>query len=115
MNMSDACRRGNLKMTFTSSSTVYEGLSVSPPMMEDMAVPVHFSNITGAFKRAGEHILWMYASEFGLDFRIIRPPRIYGPYYRTFRNPVHRMMEAAAAGESVTLSKVSGGSGGDFI
>jgi dTDP-glucose 4,6-dehydratase len=84
-------------------------------MTEDLALPAVSRHLTGCFKRAGENILWMFASEFGLDLRIIRPPRIYGPYYRTYRNPVRRMLEATAAGQSINLPEVLGNSGGDFI
>ena len=115
MNIGEVCRQAKLRVTFTSSSTVYEGLPKPGPMTEDMALPAVSSNLTGSFKRAGENILWMCATEFGLDLRIIRPPRIYGPYYRTYRNPAQRMVEAAAAGKSIDLPQVPGGGGGDFI
>lgn len=115
MNIGEVCRQKNLRMTFTSSSTVYEGLPGGGRMTEDLALPAVSMHLTGCFKRAGENILWMFASEFGLDLRIIRPPRIYGPYYRTYRNPVRRMLEATAAGQSINLPEVPGNSGGDFI
>jgi nucleoside-diphosphate-sugar epimerase len=115
MNIGEVCRQANLPVTFISSSTVYSGLPAQGLMTEDLAVPSLSSNSTGSFKRAGENILGMYLYEFGCDLRIIRPTRIYGPYYRSYLNPVQRMVEATAAGESVSLPKVAGNGGGDFI
>ncbi|HLF71450.1 MAG TPA: NAD(P)-dependent oxidoreductase [Dehalococcoidia bacterium] len=85
------------RLTFLSSSTLYQGLAAGP-YREDAPLPLESRNATEAFKKAGEALLFHYADRMKLDVATVRPRQVYGPMYYSMANLPSRLCHAAVKG-----------------
>ncbi len=98
LNVMEAARFVNVKrLTFASSSTLYQGLPAGP-YVEDMPLPIESANQTAAFKKACEVLLFHYADRTGLDVGAVRMRAVYGPMYYSLMNMPSRFCHAAVKG-----------------
>ncbi len=105
---------GLRRVSFISSATVYHGANVSA-YHEDSDMPTESDGMIEAAKKAGEQICLLYMKRHGLSVSILRPPRIYGPYYYSGRIPVQTMVENAVANKPADLSHVHGESKSNYV
>jgi len=98
LNVMEAARFVGVKrLTFASSSTLYQGLAAGP-YTEDMPLPIDSANQTAAFKKACEVLLFHYADRTGLDVGAVRMRAVYGPMYYSLMNMPSRFCHAAVKG-----------------
>lgn len=98
LNVLEAARFAGVKrLTFASSSTLYQGLRAGP-YTEDMPLPIASANQTAAFKKACEVLLFHYGDRTGLDVAAIRMRAVYGPMYYSLLNLPSRFCHAAVKG-----------------
>lgn len=115
-NVLEAGRIFNLRrITFISSSTVYQGAKNALRFYEDLDLPVTSEGFISATKKAGEQICLLYAREYGLSLPIVRLARVYGPLSHRGLNPVEIMAENAVANKPTDLSETYGGSKSNHI
>jgi UDP-glucose 4-epimerase len=88
---------GVRRVTYVSSSTVYQGLPAGP-YREDTPLPLASRGPVEPFKKAGEIIALHYADRLGLSLGIVRPRAVYGPMYYSMANLPSRLAHAAARG-----------------
>lgn len=67
------------RLIFASSSTVYGNFvpELSPPSEEHPTNPI---NLYGALKLCSEVLIKTYNSVYGIEYTIVRPSSVYGPY-----------------------------------
>jgi UDP-glucose 4-epimerase len=98
INVIEAARiAGVRRLTYVSSSTVYQGLEEGP-YREDSLLPLESRNATEAYKKAGEVLLLHYADRVGLSTVTVRPRQVYGPMYYSMSNLPSRLCHAAVNG-----------------
>jgi UDP-glucose 4-epimerase len=98
INVMEAARlMGVKRLTFASSSTLYQGLA-DGPYREDLPLPLESANQTAAYKKACEVLLHHYADRTGLDVGAVRMRAVYGPMYYSMMNMPSRFAHAAVKG-----------------
>lgn len=116
VNVLEAARLTEIKrVSYVSSGTLYYEIESKEPYKETLPLYVFSKTEVSASKKVGEVWALFYASQYGMDIRITRPPRIYGPYYSTGRNPMMFMVENAVTGKPTSLPQVHEQMEGDFI
>ena len=97
----EACKQnGSIKrIVYASSSSVYGNAETFPTSEEVTPQPV---SPYGVSKLAAEHLMSLYASEFGLPTVSLRYFTVYGPRQRPDM-AFHRFLKAALLKKSLTL------------
>ena len=96
------------RFVFASSSTVYGNFipELSPPTEEHSTNPV---NIYGALKLCSEALIKSYNGIYGIDYTIVRPSSVYGPFDKNMRVIGRFLFDAMTSGviqvqgENVTM------------
>lgn len=108
-----AHRQGIRRITFASSRAVYRGMADTAIVRETDPIPVETklktSYITGT-KRAGEAVSLLYADTYGMEVVLARIGSVYGPFYKSGRNPILMMVKNAVNGipTKVALPEATG-------
>jgi nucleoside-diphosphate-sugar epimerase len=87
------------KIVYASSSSVYGNAERYPTLETDLPKPVSPYGVT---KLAAEHLMCLYASEFGLPTTSLRYFTVYGPRQRPDM-AFHKFTRAALKGEEIVL------------
>lgn len=116
VNVLEAARLTEVKrVSFVSSGTLYYEIESAEPYKETLPLTIYSRTEVSASKKAGEVWALFYANQYGMDVRVTRPPRVYGPYYISGRNPMMIMVENAVAGKPTSLPQVHEKMEGDFV
>lgn len=83
------------RVTFLSSRAVYVGWNLPDPVPEEEKISIHASEYIQVTKKAAEILILYYRRKLGVDVRIARVARVYGPLSGASRNPVRQMVESA--------------------
>jgi UDP-glucose 4-epimerase len=102
-------------VTFISSEAVNQGRKDTTPLKEEEFFWVRSDRYTPADKKMAELLFFIYQKEYKLDMRVVRPSRIYGPFYAGVRNPILRMATAAVKGGQTIFKDVNESEGHDFV
>ena len=98
MNVLEGALLTGVKLvSLVSSRAVYAGWSLPGPVPEVEEISIHAGEYIQVTKKAGEILVLYYRRKLGLDVRILRLARVYGPLSRAARNPVREMVESASA------------------
>ena len=96
MNVMQAALSSGIKLvSFLSSRAVYVGWTLPDPVPEREEISIHTSDYIQVTKKASEILLLYYRRKLGMDVRLLRVGRVYGPLSGTSRNPVRQMAESA--------------------
>ncbi|WP_213814342.1 NAD-dependent epimerase/dehydratase family protein [Glaciihabitans sp. dw_435] len=87
------------RFVYASSSSIYGNAERYPTMESDLPKPVSPYGVT---KLAGEHLVGLYASNFGLPTVALRYFTVYGPGQRTDM-AFTRFIKAAIHGETIGI------------
>lgn len=87
------------RFIYTSSSMVYGDFVRDPIRESDEKNPI---NIYGGAKYAGEIMVESYAKSYGIEYSIVRPSAVYGPYDLNKR-VVQVFIENALSGKKLIL------------
>lgn len=103
------------RVTFISSEGVNQGRKEATPLKEEEFFSARSDRYIPATKKMAELLFFIYQKEYQMDMVIVRPSRIYGPFYTSGRNPVLRMATAAAKGLEEDLSRVNAKESHDLV
>jgi len=103
------------RVTFISSEGVNQGRKEATPLKEEEFFSARSDRYIPATKKMGELLFFIYQKEYQIDMVITRPSRIYGPFYTSGRNPVLRMVTAAAKGLKEDFSGVNAMESHDLV
>ena len=96
MNVMEAAKRTGVKhVTVVSSRAVYAGWKLPDPVPEREEISIHASDYIQVTKKAVEILVLYYRRIFGMDVRVLRVARVYGPVSESPRNPIPKMLESA--------------------
>ncbi len=97
----EACKGSSTlkKIVYASSSSVYGNAEKYPTVETDMPQPVSPYGVT---KLAAEHLMCLYASEFGVPTSSLRYFTVYGPRQRP-EMAFHRFIRAGLLNETIEL------------
>jgi nucleoside-diphosphate-sugar epimerase len=96
MNVMEAAKRTGVKhVTVVSSRAVYAGWKLPDPVPENEEISIHASDYIQVTKKAVEILVLYYRRIFGMDVRVLRVARVYGPISESPRNPIPKMLESA--------------------
>ena len=105
MNVMEAALLAGVKLvSFASSRAVYAGWSLPDPVPEIEEISIHAGEYIQVTKKAGEILVLYYRRKLGLDVRILRVARVYGPLSGAARNPVREMVESAFKNRPAIIS-----------
>ena len=86
---------GIQRVSFMSSRAVYVGWRLPDPVPEREEISIHASEYIQVTKKAAEILALYYKRKLGMDVRLLRVARVYGPLSGAARNPVRQMVESA--------------------
>jgi nucleoside-diphosphate-sugar epimerase len=92
--MEAAMSMGVQRVTIISSRAVYIGSIFTDPVPEIEEISIHASNYIQVTKKANEILLLYYRRNLGMDVRLLRVARVYGPLSGSAINPVRQMVES---------------------
>lgn len=96
MNIMEAAISTSIKLvTFLSSRAVYVSWRLPDPVPEKEEISIHASEYIQVTKKAAEILVVYYRRKLGMNVRIARVARVYGPLSGATRNPVRQMVESA--------------------
>lgn len=96
MNVMEAAISSGIKrVSFLSSRAVYVGWTLPDSVPEREEISIHTSEYVQVTKKATEILLLYYRRKLGMDVRLLRVARVYGPLSGAARNPVRQMVESA--------------------
>jgi nucleoside-diphosphate-sugar epimerase len=96
MNVMEAARlMGVKRVTFVSSRAVYVGWRLPDPVPEKEEISIHASDYIQVTKKAAEILALYYRRILGMDVRLLRVARVYGPVSESPRSPITKMVESA--------------------
>ncbi len=99
MNVMEAALSSGVKLvSFLSSRAVYAGWTLPDPVPEREEISIHTGDYIQVTKKADEILLLYYRRKLGMDVRLLRVGRVFGPLSGTSRNPVRQMVESAVKG-----------------
>ena len=104
MNVLEAALLTGVRLvSLVSSRAVYAGWSLPDPVPEIEEISIHAGEYIQVTKKAGEILVLYYRRKLGLDVRILRLARVYGPLSRAARNPVREMVESASENRTAII------------
>lgn len=114
MNVLEASRIKKIgRLTYISSHSVYaRGERFHK---EDEDLPLASSTVISMTKKAGDMMCDHYAREYGMALTIARVSQVYGPLYKSGRNPLQKMVEDGIAGRKTELTGVAPNEGNNLI
>jgi UDP-glucose 4-epimerase len=103
------------RVTFTSSITVYYGITGKALCSEDTPIPIDVDQPIASEKISAEGICNLYAHEYGLNLIIVRPAMIYGPNSYSTIAPIPLILEKVLDGKKAVMPALHPDFSCDFL